>query len=218
MKNSQKGFVIPSMIVIVALIVVGGAVYLYNSNQTVIPSIPADDFDWSSVTDVEDVENDKIDHTSSSADIINNESDNSVTPPVEQEQVIEAETNEDIEYETFNNTLGKVISIKVIESNKWVLEVDLLTRNPESSPRNLDVPRYFNESPRIRNLYINENTKIYNCDFSNGNYYYTFEQKPKVDLMNNQIKRYKEEGEGELIENFDISGSNITAIHMLCAS
>ncbi len=45
MKNYKKGFVIPLVIAIIALLGIGGGYYLYNSNQKIGPGIPPKDFD-----------------------------------------------------------------------------------------------------------------------------------------------------------------------------
>ncbi len=67
MKNTQKGFIIPLIIAIVALIAVGGGVYLYNSSQTTI----TDDFDW--LSDIgDDTLDDEISDDSQGTDTTNN--------------------------------------------------------------------------------------------------------------------------------------------------
>ena len=39
MKNSQKGFIVPILLVIIALLVVGGGVYIYKNKKTETPSV-----------------------------------------------------------------------------------------------------------------------------------------------------------------------------------
>lgn len=39
MKNSQKGFIVPVLLVIIALLVVGGGVYVYENKKTEIPAV-----------------------------------------------------------------------------------------------------------------------------------------------------------------------------------
>ncbi len=52
MKNLQKGFAIPIIIAVIALLAVGGGVYIYNSNQVIETGLPPIDFDESNYREV----------------------------------------------------------------------------------------------------------------------------------------------------------------------
>lgn len=39
MKNSQEGFIVPALLVIIAVLVIGGGVYIYKNNKSVVPAI-----------------------------------------------------------------------------------------------------------------------------------------------------------------------------------
>ena len=39
MKNSQKGFVVPLLLVIIAVLVIGGGVYVYENKKTEAPAV-----------------------------------------------------------------------------------------------------------------------------------------------------------------------------------
>lgn len=151
---------------------------------------------------------------------INNVNPKVLPLEVETNQPTENNAEENNEAEIFNFQPGNVLSVKEINEDLWLLEVDLLTYNTEWMPGSASIPKYLNQNPKIRQLYINKSTKIYNCDwnYKTESYNFDYNQKDEVEKIERMVLRYKEEGyEGFWMGTFSIAGSVITAVHQQCA-
>ncbi len=129
--------------------------------------------------------------------------------------------------ENFHNQPGAVKSVKV-QGNQWLLEVDLLSQNPEWLP-GVNEP-YLNQNTKLRNLIVTKDTRAYVCGLGLDNNDTTPDvlQDTTNFMFNTQkaIDRTKLEiqyrgGQAELMTDwetldFDISGPNITAIRNIC--
>ncbi|HAS80823.1 MAG: hypothetical protein UR25_C0004G0082 [Candidatus Nomurabacteria bacterium GW2011_GWE1_32_28] len=108
--------------------------------------------------------------------------------------------------EFFHNQPGDIKSITK-DNNKWILEVDLLTRNLNWLPGIDSTGEFFiNQNLKIRDLYVTENTKTYDC---NQEVEANFLMDTLIFISNLQKATYK-------TVYFDIDGENITAMYQQC--
>ncbi len=132
---------------------------------------------------------------------------------------------EDISSEIFNKQPGAIKSITAKGNNQWTLAVDLLSINHKWVPGDDSGP-YVNQNTKIRNLLVTKDTKTYNCGadqkpdvLQNAVNYITNVQK-NITQAKSDIKG-RIGGPVELMTdwrtlNFDINGTNITAIYDIC--
>lgn len=125
--------------------------------------------------------------------------------------------------EVFNNKPGAIKSVRSDGSNKWIIEVDLLSNNNNWVP-GVNLP-FVNQNTKIRDLTVNFDTKIYECNegakptilVNNSNF---------INKLQNRISQAKNEFKNRVggVEDimdwvtayFDINGNNITAIYEQC--
>ncbi len=142
------------------------------------------------------------------------ENNSNIQLDVEQKQPVLEET-EDSPTESFKNQPGAIKSIKKDGSDKWVLSIDLLTRNPDWIPGAQNSgPFFFNQNQKIRELTLDSSTKISNCTSQNNNYASNFENNLQG-FVKYAEKTTKENNFG-FTEYFDISGTKITTIYEQC--
>jgi hypothetical protein len=128
-----------------------------------------------------------------------------------QKEILVVATEED-ESEIFQNQPGEVKSITNTGVNEWVLEVDLLTHNPNFLPGINDF--FMNQNSKIRNLNVNSSTQTYFCGAGPDN------NDTTADIIQNTSNfiQYVQNmlNEGVKYYYFDISGTEITAIYQQC--
>jgi hypothetical protein len=140
---------------------------------------------------------------------------------IEQNQKLETENkikvaSENNTDEVFNYQPGAIKSIKVIGNNKWNLEVDLLSFNPDFLPgaSGRDGEFFINQNIKIRNLNVTVNTKTYDCGAGHDNNDTTPDVVEGVSSFIANIQNMISEGEATAY--FDIQGTEITAIYEQC--
>jgi len=137
--------------------------------------------------------------------------------PQEQEQSIAGDE------EVFENSPGAIKSITLEGASEWVLEVDILTPNPEWLP---GVNEHFiNQNTKIRTLSVTDKTKTYICNENNPNKLQTttdFMQNIESNVGQAQSDiQHRIGGPIELMTDwvtyyFDITGTDIIAIYYPC--
>jgi len=125
--------------------------------------------------------------------------------------------------EIFTNQPGAIKSVKSDGLNKWILEVDLISNNP-NWVLGVDLP-FINQNTKIRDITINSNTKIYECN-EGAKPTILVNNSSFINKLQNRITQAKNEFKNRVggVEDimdwatayFDINGNNITAIYEQC--
>jgi len=117
------------------------------------------------------------------------------------------ESKEDSASEFFKNQPGEIKSIRIQSNNSWILDVDLLSSNPDWLPGVDSSGEYFvNRNPKIRSLNVTSTTKTYNCGpDTTPNVLQDASNFIQVIQKGDYKNRY-----------FDINNTNITAMYEQC--
>lgn len=134
----------------------------------------------------------------------------------------ESVESENTNSEVFTNQPGAVKSITPSGENKWILSVDLLSRNMNWRPGDDSSGGFFlNLNPKLRNLVVTNKTKVYSCEWNNGNdtspdnLINTKGYMQNLQEIFNRLKLEDRESEGVNMY-LDVEGENIVVIHEQC--
>jgi hypothetical protein len=120
--------------------------------------------------------------------------------------------------ESFIKQPGAIKSIKR-EDNKWIFAVDILTLNKEWIPGVDSTGGFFiNNNPKIRNLKVVNNTRVYDCGIQNAN---GSSVGPSLQNTSDFISKIQPQVDNSTAEfgytaYFDILGTDIFAIYQQC--
>ncbi|MFA6585854.1 MAG: PsbP-related protein [Candidatus Paceibacterota bacterium] len=137
--------------------------------------------------------------------------------------------NENSSTEIFKFQPGAIKSITANGNNKWILDVDLLSQNPNFLP-GVGGPAgdfFINQNSKIRTLSVTSNTKAYNCGIVSADVVSNisdFITKIQNDMVRAKLEnQYRIGGPLKITDwkfwetaYFDISGTNITAMYQQC--
>jgi hypothetical protein len=128
-------------------------------------------------------------------------------------------SGEDSAAEVFKYQPGAIKTITNQKDDKWLLAVDLLTKNPNYRPGG-ETDYFINQNNKVRNLLVTNETKTYECNGVNADALRNT-SKFMSDIQVNMIKRDEEAKKFgtkayDYTSYFDINGTEITAIYQQC--
>jgi len=141
MKNSQKGFVVPALLTIIALLVISGGIYVYKNNTASAPVIEPDTQINSRITNSENTPN------------------TSLQNPQPTEKVITT-TNSSLVSEKASGIIKSVYS----KDGTNYLDIDYVAINPNWKPGGMSESSYTNDNTKIRTFEISKDVKIFAAD------------------------------------------------------
>ncbi len=121
----------------------------------------------------------------------------------------EIEATEDSPNERFIEQPGEIKILKEISSEKWVMSLDILTRNPDWIPGENDF--FINRNPKIRDYIITPSTRVYVCgEGLDGN-----STTPDVEASFTEYIRAIE-NDSHRVRYFDIRNGRVLSIYNQC--
>ncbi|MEN9649789.1 MAG: hypothetical protein RL094_756 [Candidatus Parcubacteria bacterium] len=121
------------------------------------------------------------------------------------------------EQQIFVQTPAIVTTIKKVGDASWSIDLDVLTNNPKWTPGGNEM-RFVNQSPRIRTLILDNNTKNFTCEDG------VFKGSAQlIDGFTRQLAGYEREykegaHKSDLYYTFDITDTHIVATYEQCSS
>lgn len=141
MKNSQKGFVAPALLTIIALLVIGGGIYVYKNNKASAPVTEPGAQINSGITNSENTPNNSLQNSQLTEKVI-------------------ATTNSSLVSEKASGIIKSVYS----KDGKNYLDIDYVTINPNWKPGGMSGSSYTNDNTKIRTFEISKDVKIFAAD------------------------------------------------------
>jgi hypothetical protein len=157
MKNNQKGFVVPLIIAIVALLVVGGGYVYYSSNDIKTTPLTPISTTTSPIVGGDKDEHGCIGSAGYSWCAVKNKCLRVW------EEKCEATSTQNVSTATATITTEKasgIIKSAYTNSDKNYIDIDYIEFNTNWAPGGMSGPAYQNDNPKIRTLEISSNAKF----------------------------------------------------------